>query len=450
LLGSLLPAARAQTDAQPAPAAASEEADENGQNPVVAERKKFLGGATFETWPRPTLRVGEWLRVDFRLKFQHDFRTFDPEISGDEGEVANLNSVRVGIEGDITRHFEYEIDREVRNGIADTLHLRTRQTHALWRDVYGNFRYFRRFQIRAGQFKIPFGMDQLQSSKHSDFVFRSLIGGRLAPGRDVGIEAHGRLFARRLQYQTGIFIHDGWKAHLGDYERSGQRTFAGRLSAPPFTFIALPRFLRFLRDIELGGAFTENPVTEGLRSLRGRTWVHTHNYFQRINVRGHRLRLGTELNWMTGPFSIKAEVIRVRDQRLGQGLRGQDLPDLLSRGWYFSGTWLITGEKKVNAVRPKRDFLTGGGIGAVEIGSRYEQIRFGSSEHPGTPSRSTRAANIFATSERVGTFGINWYLNRYMRIQFNAIREWIEDVRNAPIPGQDTYWSRYVRMQFIL
>ena len=439
-------AAQSQAPAEaPATAAGDAEANAIARAPAGLLRKFHL-----EWTSRPRLRVGELVRIDFRFKFFHDFRTFDPEISGAEGDVSNLRGVRVGIEGRITPHFEFEVEREIRNEIGEAFNFRTRETHALWRDVFGNFRYFRRFQIRAGQFKIPFGMDQMQGPAHRDFVFRSQIGDRLAPGRDLGIMLHGRLLDRRLQYQTGIFLSDGWKAHLKDYSRSGERTLAVRLAAPPLAFFPVPRFLKSIRGVEFAVAAAENPVTEGLRSLRGRTWVDTHNYFDRINVRGHRLRLGTEMNLTTGPFSAKAEVIRVRDQRLGQGLRGQDLPDLIARGWYVATTWLLTGEQKVNVIRPRRDFLLGKGIGAVEIASRYEQIRFGSSEHPGLPSRSSRAANIFSTSERVATFGTNWHLNRYMRIQFNAVREVIEDVRNAPIPGRDTYWSRYVRMQFVL
>ena len=63
--------------------------------------------------------------------------------------------------------------------------------------------------------------------------------------------------------------------------------------------------------------------------------------------------------------------------------------------------------------------MTGRGFGAVQIAARYEQLRFGSAEHPGLPSRSTRAANIFSASERVATFGVNWYLNQNYKWSVN-------------------------------
>jgi phosphate-selective porin len=129
----------------------------------------------------------------------------------------------------------------MRNEIAELFRFRTRETRALWRDVYGNYRYYRRTQIRVGQFKIPFGMDQLHYSSDGELTQRSLIGNFLAPGRDLGIMAHGKLSEGRIAYQAGLFLHDGWKAHTKDHERSGERTFAGRIVMPPLAFLKLPR-----------------------------------------------------------------------------------------------------------------------------------------------------------------------------------------------------------------
>jgi phosphate-selective porin len=401
----------------------------------------------FEFKQYPAIRIGKWFRMNFRFKLEHDFRTFSPEVSTDEGEVENLKKVRVGIEGYVTKGFEYRVEREIRDDIADLFSLRDRRTLALWRDVFGNWRTFRKTQVRVGQFKIPFGMDQLHGGTE-EFVYRSLIGNYLAPGRDLGIMLHGKLFDTRIAYQAGLFRHDGWKAHTKDHERSGERTFAGRLVVQPFGFFKTPGVLKPIKDLELGFAAAENPITEGLRSLRGRTWIITHNWFERIDVRGHRLRLGAELKWEPGPFVVKSEVIRVRDERHGQGLRDDDLPNLIARGWYFTTGWVVTGEKTAGGIVPKRDFIKGRGIGAVQLAARYEQLRFGSSEHPGLPSRSSRAANIYSESERIASFGANWYLNRFVKIQFSALREVLEDVQKAPIPGVDTYWSKFLRIQF--
>src|SRR6185369_14933144 len=148
---------------------------------LVPAQPKPSGGLRFEMKTHPSIRAGSWLRVDFSLRFQQDFRTFDPEFSGDEGELSNLRKFRVGISGYVTKNFEYTVEREIRNEIADLFHFRTRETHALWRDVYGNFRYLRKTQLRVGQFKIPFGLDQQHYSSKGELINRSLIGNFLAP-----------------------------------------------------------------------------------------------------------------------------------------------------------------------------------------------------------------------------------------------------------------------------
>ena len=92
-------------------------------------------------------------------------------------------------------------------------------------------------------------------------------------------------------------------------------------------------------------AVTHSNVPEGLFGLRGRT-TSKETFFPEYFVNGTRLRAGAEFSWMPGPFALKAEYITVREQRLGQGLREEDIPDLLERGWYVYGTWVVTGQNK--------------------------------------------------------------------------------------------------------
>jgi phosphate-selective porin OprO/OprP len=377
---------------------------------------------------RPSWRFGDWLRVDFRVKLQADFRGFSPELETDSG-VFDFQRKRIGIEGTFLRHFEYEVERELR------------ETNP-WRDVYVNFRYFRNFQVRVGKFKIPFGLDQLTGPMRLDFVYRSRVGDTIAPARDIGVAAHGRFFKRGLNYEAGVFQHDGENARAGVARGSG-RTFAGRLTGTPLRLLKLPNVLQ---TAELGIAFTTSAVPEGLRSVRAQT-VSRETFFPSIFVDGNRFRLGLELNWNPGPFSFKGEFTHLQDERHNQGLFSQDLPDLLARGWYVSSSWAVTGERKIEGIEPNRDFLHGG-FGAVELAARYEQIRFGSTEHPGIPFRNPRAANILGNSDRVWTVGVNWYLNRWSKILANAVHEKIEDPLRSPIEGRLSFWMWVCRLQF--
>lgn len=397
----------------------------------------------------PSLRFGNWLRVDFRAKAQTNFRFFDPEIHHqNDGRLFELRRVRLAVEGTAFKIFEYQVERDVRSEVSE----QEFTTKHPWKDVFVNFRYFRKFQIQGGHFKLPFGMEEQTGATHLDFIFRSVVSQALTPARDMGIMAHGHLFERGLHYQFGLFQHDGEGARGKNDIIAGYRTFAGRLTGTPLRLLRLPGTLQ---GIEFGGAFTESavpeadPIKSGPGGMRARTFSKQ-TWFQDMFVHGHRLRLGGEMKWTPGPFSLAGEFIHVRDQRLGQGLLGNDLPDLIARGWYASGTWLATGEKKLDTIVPKRSLIPFHGLGALEIASRYEQTRFGSSEHPGRPTRSIRAANILGNREFAWTFGATWYWNRMVRIQFNAMREQIEDPVRSPFGSRDPFWMKVWLLQFVM
>ena len=74
--------------------------------------------------PRPSIRLGEFGRIDFRLKLQGDFRTFDPEQDADL-DTFDLHRRRAGVEGVVFRRLEFEIERELRED-------------GPWRDVFLN------------------------------------------------------------------------------------------------------------------------------------------------------------------------------------------------------------------------------------------------------------------------------------------------------------------------
>ena len=385
--------------------------------------------------PRPSIRLGDFGRIDFRLKLQGDFRSFDPEQDRDL-DGFDFHRRRVGVEGFIFRRLEFQIERELRG-------------RGLWRDVFVNLDAADWLEIKGGKFKVPFGLEETTGSMDLDFIFRTLASDTIAPARDVGGMIHGRI-RRALIYEVGVFREDGENARLtepvfllpGEPEPRGGQVVAARVVTAP---IARGRNDERFR---IGVAVTSSELPEGLNSLRGRT-VFGSAFFPRVYVRGRRLRLGTEMEWNPGRFGLRAEYMRATDERKGQGLGDIDLSDMVARGWYGSATWVITGERKADGIRP-RSPLFDGGWGAVEVGTRFEQLSFGSVSHEGPAFPNPRAAHIAENRERVWTTGVNWYPNRWTKIQMNGIREHILDALRAPVSGQQTYWTGVVRLQFVM
>lgn len=452
-----------QTPAAPPKKKAAAEEDE--------DEEKGGGRWGFHMGKRPQFDLGPIGFVTLRLKFQAHWRHFSPELStaGGCGAFANstgclfeLHRARAGLKGTLFKHLDFEVEREFKDTSRTLFILRSffdiqeEEVHNPWRDVYVDFKRWRQFSVQAGKFKLPFSLDQLSGDTDQDFVVRSALGDLLAPGRDLGIMAHGRFFKKGLYYQFGIFRHDGDNALLSgnlaetlEDPASGRRTFAGRITGSPFRrWGVLPKPLR---NIELGVALTTTPVSEGVRSQRGRT-ASEETFFPYQFVRGERRRVGAEFNWNPGRFTLKSEFARMSEERLKQAISGGDLSPLLTHAWYVSGTWLVTGENKakLEPKRPFRSWLLWGGPGAVELALRFDVMRFSSADHPGRPSRILRAANILQTSDRTWTFGVNWYLNHWTKVQFNSFRERLEDPVRAPIPTDSLYWSHVVRVQFVM
>jgi phosphate-selective porin OprO/OprP len=67
----------------------------------------------------------------------------------------------------------------------------------------------RRFMFKFGQYKVPFGLQQLTSSGSQQFVDRSQVSDANARGRDMGLQVWGRLLGDRVEWRGGIFNGNG-------------------------------------------------------------------------------------------------------------------------------------------------------------------------------------------------------------------------------------------------
>jgi phosphate-selective porin OprO/OprP len=382
---------------------------------------------------RPSIQIGEHVRLDLRLKLAYDWREFDPEI----GEVSEAWRIRRGgINGQIADHFEFQIERDL-------------NSLGRWRDVYLQWTTFRQFQVTAGRFKVPFGREELISISDLDFAFRALVSSTIPPARDKGVMVQGRFLQRGLTYEFGVFDDDGDNGVLqepqfsvtGDVEGIGP-SFAGRVTATP-----LRRLADTFGTLRVGFAYGEARLPEGLNSLRGEM-EYGKDFFEPVYVKGRRKRMGVEVSYTPGPVGLSAEWMQAREQRKNQGLGDVDLSDMITTGWYVAGTWLVTGEDKVDFNNPDNS-LFAGGFGAVELGVRYERLGFESADKVGPAFTNPRAEHILGNTDSVWSFAANWFLNRWVRVTLNAIHEELEDPLRAPIPGTKEYWSGLARLQLV-
>jgi phosphate-selective porin OprO/OprP len=298
-------------------------------------------------------------------------------------------------------------------------------------------------RVKGGNFKLPFSLDENTGATHLDFMFRSLAATHLAPGRDNGVMVHGRVLNKTIGYEAGVFAHDGKNARTNNPDKVyGGQTIAARVTYEPMRTVK-----NATTDLSVGAAYTTSDVPEGIGGLRG-LMVFDQHFFSASNdiVNGKRRRTGVEFQVRPGPASIKAEWMRVETERNGESVEDTDLSPLVGEGWYVSGTYAITGEQKSQVDKPKKPLLQGG-FGAVEVAARIESLAFKSGSGNEAPSRSPRAEVVLGNRDQVATIGVNWYVNRFVKIQANVIHETLDDPSQGPRPPQSTFTTKAVRLQ---
>jgi phosphate-selective porin len=379
----------------------------------------------------------EFKKGDFRFQLtgyiQGDFRSFQDWDAGDEdtgtlrSDTSELRRLRTGFELE-WRWLAVEVDVDPRDD-GDEL-----------KDLYLDLGPSKAFHVRGGHFKVPVSPEFLTSASRIDFVERSMLASDIGPGRDWGLEVYGQP-AKSFQYFLGVF--------RGDDRTSVTRadwTVAGRLVFTPAD------------DLDLGVSFSQAEVeaeeeTPGSDpSPKGMIGEGPagFEFYERHFVDGRRLRLGGDLAYTPGPIGIKGEYMEGREERKGQGSTFDDLPEQVARGWAGSFTWLLTGESKKGRIEPRRPFPHG--VGAIEIGARYEELRFDDlGPDEGFAGAGNRARNIRPAADRVFTGGLSWWPVYWVRFMGNVLVERYLDPLLAPEPGKrGNYVTLLARAQVAL
>ena len=122
-------------------------------------------------------------------------------LDGLDGARAATNSffvrqARLEMSGTFYKNFDFKVQTDFPTGAA--------AISGTLQDGYIGWKQYPEFSLRFGQFKEPFSQEETTSTRFIDFVERSNLN-RLAPARDIGIGAYGKLFDDYLQYEVGMF-----------------------------------------------------------------------------------------------------------------------------------------------------------------------------------------------------------------------------------------------------
>lgn len=347
------------------------------------------------------------------------YRTVFDRPEGTGGPASDgffLRAARLNVGGTILKELEYFV--EVNAPTPGPANLT---------DAYLGWKGLHEFQVKIGQFKVPFSQEETCSSRFIDFVERSLVN-RLAPGRDLGAMLHGELFDGIFAYQAMVYNGSGINAA----DTNDEKDFAGRLHVSPFLTSAIDA----LKKLRLGIAgvigdqdalaFGDVSTTEsGTRFLDIDNTNVGGGDPDFLQVDGDRVRYGLEFSWAYGGWGVRAEWVKATFDMMfdPQGAPPAVTDTVEITAWYAAITFLLTGEEKnhESPVKPLHPFHPAGGDwGAIELAFRVHALEIddravagGSLVDPATDSTS-------ANDGAVGyTVGVNWYLTSNYRVMVN-------------------------------
>ena len=294
--------------------------------------------------------------------------------------------------------------------------------------------------VRVGQWRQPFGMDELTSVRELTFLERPLMFG-LAPFRETGIGFHDTNQEQTITWAGSVFGFptDAWGNVYGN---KGVGT-AFRLTANPIYEDEGRQVLHVGFDHSFtmpgnAGAAYRNTAEYG--GPAGSSTAQT--------VPGGATGGGTTGDvpfiYNTGPLFydnanlLNAELAGVYNSLHWQSEARFSVMDfggatVTVPAFYCQAGYLLTGEVRpynkvagvLGRIKPLRPWGECGGIGAWEVAARYSYIDTNPTV-PYAPAATAPAqpgGPLIAWGGAVNdvTFGVNWYLNQYTKFQFNYI-----------------------------
>jgi len=317
----------------------------------------------------------EYLSVGILLQTVADFQA-ERTMPGFNG--FNISNFRLKIFGELDKSFGYFVQANFINlpGLLDA-------------KLY--YRFSDQFMIDGGMFKAPFSKEFLISADAIDFVNRSRVVSVLAPGRQIGLQARGRLDPGvQVDYNVGIFNGNSYGGNSND-----NNDF---LYATRFAFFPLFTSKESADQMEIGANIMYSKDDLAPVSSLLNPFVYDALFFT-----GKRTIYGFDIRYTSGDFLIS-----------GEYLNGN-----------FSGTfYFLAADTSVGSARPEGFHLTAGYMLSrnVQLLGRWDKFRSDSGSD--NPDWALIGLNFWPT--QVSELQLNYLINtrnnafKYHQVLINA------------------------------
>jgi len=334
------------------------------------------------------------------FKYKLDARLYlDAAIYNEDEDVIDLQSgsevrrMRFAIKATLWKDFLAEIDFDFAGNEVDI------------KDAWMGYAGFNNMLIKVGQFRSPFSLEEVTSSRYVSFIERGLPN-VFPTGRLLGLGLSK--WGRNWQVATGIFGQEAGAVDEKEGENSDEGySFVSRFSIAPI--------YKGNNVVHIGSSFaykTTDAFTEKMR-FRGydESKISKIKFLSTGKVKDvdHLTMLGLESVIQFGSFHLQAEYIKANVTRLADSGK----PDFTMKGGYIFGSFFITGDSmpyyadqgEFGRVIPKKK------SGAIELLARYSWVDLNDLE-----------SKIEGGEGKNFTLGISWYINPNYKVMLNYIK----------------------------
>ncbi len=384
---------------------------------------------------------GEWT-LQFHNETQLDIRAYGQAHQDPVNQVGfYIPRMRLIFNGHLTKPIEYNVSINKGLGSLDLL------------DAYFNFNYDSRAQFQIGRYRVPFTYDWYAlSNQFLTTPERSVFALNYGYNRNTGVMMHGEILDESAEYALAV-VNGPRNSY---YDTNTAKDLLGFLNVRPFQHSSRFPWLEYMN---LGGSFAfgwqdQAPLpisfhTSASATTSGGTDVGVPTF---LRLNDHVLEKGKRSLWeahLAYYYQQLTFMAAVDGGVNTYGFRNQaGAVEVPVWAWHVQFGYFLTGEEitRRTMVEVKRPFdLRKGkrGPGAWEIQARFDRFQLGDEVFTGGLAAPTGWTN------RVNTLdcGVNWYLNRYVRIAFDWQRSMYADqVQYAPgrtSDHSDLFWIRF-------
>src|SRR5947208_5457802 len=296
--------------------------------------------------PELKLVLGGFIQMNFE----------DGDVSAFEGRFGQtalkdrfrLRRARINLTGDFAEQFDFKVEGDFENSDG----LNSSRTAFEATDIFVNWHQFAEANVKAGQWKAPFGLEQLTPDQYLIIIERSLPTGAITPERQIGVQLWGKPFANiwpdgkdLLTYYAGIFNGNGRNTTNND---NNNFMYVGRLESTLFKgFFGKDSSLKLGADVLNSRDDAGTNISQTLNLL-----VNADGSLSPFVLPTADERTAWSVDaWLKlGPFDLIGEYLEEYvNGRTVNGVPG--MPDFTTNGYYITAAYYLIPKKLQAAVQ---------------------------------------------------------------------------------------------------